>query len=197
MSAETETETRAPSSRARLMVLAPLALFLSLAGLFLVRLYSGDPSKLPSAMIGRPAPEFSLPPLDGLTSKGGAPIPGLDAAALRTGQRTVVNVFASWCVPCHQEHPLLMELAADPAVRIAGVAYKDEPDNSRRFLGAKGNPYARVGVDRAGRSTIDWGVYGVPETFVVDGAGIILHKHVGPLTPAAMATIRALAANPR
>lgn len=184
-------------SRARFIVIAPLLLFLLLAGLFLVRLFAGDPSKLPSAMIGRPAPEFSLPPLDGLQLKDGAPVPGLDTAALKTGRRMVVNVFASWCVPCHQEHPLLMQLAADPAISIAGVAYKDEPDNSRRFLGAKGNPYARVGVDRAGRSTIDWGVYGVPETFVVDGSGVILHKHVGPLTGQALATIRALAANPR
>ncbi|WP_342360216.1 DsbE family thiol:disulfide interchange protein [Terrarubrum flagellatum] len=182
----------APSAaRTRLLVIAPLAIFLALSGLFLFRLFVADPSRLPSAMIGRTAPDFTLPPLEGAT-RDGAAVPGFDTAALKSGRPIIVNVFASWCVPCHEEHPRLMELAADPSVTIAGIAYKDEPDNSRRFLGAKGNPYSRIGVDRSGRSTIDWGVYGVPETFVVDGSGVILHKHVGPLTPQAVELIRKL-----
>jgi cytochrome c biogenesis protein CcmG/thiol:disulfide interchange protein DsbE len=190
-----ESDAAAPAARTRLILIIPLALFLGLAGLFLLRLFAGDPTIVPSAMIGRTAPEFVLPPLDGL-ARDGTPVPGLDGAALKQGRRTVVNIFASWCLPCHQEHPLLMALAADPAIIVAGIAYKDDPDNSRRFLGAKGNPYARVGMDRSGRSTIDWGVYGVPETFVVDGGGVILHKHVGPLTPESLAQIRRLARNP-
>ena len=146
-------------------------------------------------MIGRQVPDFALPALEGL-SRNGAAVPGVDAASLRKGRRTVVNVFASWCLPCHQEHPFLMALSADPAISIAGIAYKDDVDNSRRFLGAKGNPYSAVGLDRNGRSAIDWGVYGVPETFVVNGDGTILHKHIGPLNPEGMATIRRLARNP-
>lgn len=180
---------------ARLIVIVPLLLFVALAGLFAIRLFAGDPQRLPSTMTGRSVPDFSLPPLTGAT-RDGAAVPALDAASLKTGRKTIVNIFASWCIPCHEEHPLLMRLAADPSISIAGVAYKDDPENSRRFLGAKGNPYSLIGVDRTGRSAIDWGVYGVPETFVVDGSGVILHKHVGPLTEAAIATIRKLAENP-
>ncbi len=181
------------AGRARLLVLVPLILFLALSAIFFVRLFA-DKERLPSTMIGRTVPEFALPALEGL-NRDGAAVPALDAAALKQGRRTVVNVFASWCVPCHQEHPLLMELAKDPAIAVAGIAYKDDPDNSRRFLGAKGNPYARVGIDRSGRSAIDWGVYGVPETFVVDGNGVILHKHVGPLSPESLEAIRKIATN--
>lgn len=156
---------------------APLIIFLALAALFLVRLFAGDPQKLPSAMIGRSVPEFSLPPLEGLRD-----IPGFDGKSLAQGRPTLVNVFASWCVPCHQEHPILMGLAQSGAIDIVGINYKDETDNARRFLGAKGNPYRAVGVDRNGRTAIEWGVYGVPETFVVDGAGKIIFKHVGPIS---------------
>jgi cytochrome c biogenesis protein CcmG/thiol:disulfide interchange protein DsbE len=96
---------------------------------------------------------------------------------------TIVNVWASWCAPCRQEHPLLMDLAKDPSVRVVGVNYKDNPENARRFLGQLGNPFAVVGVDPSGRAAIDWGVYGVPETFVVGPDGTVRHKHIGPLTP--------------
>ena len=102
---------------------------------------------------------------------------------------TLVNVFASWCVPCHAEHPTLMQLASDPGlrargVRVVGIAYKDALENTRRFLGAKGNPFADVAIDDTGRTGIDWGVYGVPESFVVRGDGVIAYKFTGPMTPA-------------
>lgn len=174
----------------RRWLFAPLIVFLILAGLFLVRLFAGDPSTLPSAMIGKPAPRLDLPALEGLAREG-RPVPGLAATDLADGRVTILNVFASWCAPCRDEHPFLMELATDVrvtdgAVRIVGLNYKDQPDNARRFLGALGNPYGAVGVDPSGRAGIEWGVYGVPETFVVDGRGIVRFKHVGPLTPAAM-----------
>jgi cytochrome c biogenesis protein CcmG, thiol:disulfide interchange protein DsbE len=100
---------------------------------------------------------------------------------------TVVNVFASWCLPCHEEHPFLMELARDSRIRIAGINQKDQPDNARRFLGRNGNPYHLIGVDPAGRTVIDWGVYGVPETFIVERDGRIAFKHVGPITAEVLA----------
>jgi cytochrome c biogenesis protein CcmG, thiol:disulfide interchange protein DsbE len=120
----------------------------------------------------------------GLT-EGGNPVPGLSDADLK-GRVTVVNVWASWCVPCRQEHPALVELAKDPAVRVVGINYKDSPDNARRFLRELGNPFAAIGADSSGRAAIDWGVYGVPETFVVGPDGTIRHKHIGPLQPGQM-----------
>ncbi len=168
----------------RLGVLIPLALFLALVGLFYVRLYAGDPSKLPSALIGREAPEFSLPPLTGLAGPNGAAVPGLSRDDLGNGHVTVVNVFASWCAPCREEHPLLEKLAAMNRVRLVGIAYKDEPGNTLGFLNEMGNPFSAVGVDEKGRAAIDWGVYGVPETFVIGKDGRIAYKHIGPLTEA-------------
>jgi cytochrome c biogenesis protein CcmG/thiol:disulfide interchange protein DsbE len=165
--------------------MAPLVVFAGLATLFLFRLYSGDPSKLPSALIGRPAPEFVLPALEGLQRDGKA-VPGLAGTDLK-GKVTLVNVFASWCVPCRDEHPFLLELAKDPGVRLVGINYKDQPENARRFLGSLGNPYAAVGVDTNGRAAIDWGVYGVPETFVIAPDGTIAYKQVGPIGEAALA----------
>ncbi|QRM35231.1 DsbE family thiol:disulfide interchange protein [Microvirga sp. VF16] len=167
--------------RGRLLVLLPILIFSVLALIFLVRLTTGDPSKLPSALIGRPVPEFSLAPLPGLTADG-TPVPGLSTADLK-GRVTVVNVWASWCVPCRQEHPVLMELAKESGLKVAGINYKDNPDNARRFLGMLGNPYAAVGVDQDGRTAINWGVYGVPETFVVGSDGVIRYRHVGPILP--------------
>jgi cytochrome c biogenesis protein CcmG/thiol:disulfide interchange protein DsbE len=170
----------------RLGVLIPLVLFLALVGLFYFRLYAGDPSKLPSALIGREAPEFSLPPLAGLSSPGGAAVPGLSRADLGNGHVTVVNVFASWCAPCRDEHPLLEKLAAMNRVRLVGIAYKDAPENTLGFLNEMGNPFTAVGVDEKGRAAIDWGVYGVPETFVIGRDGRIAYKHIGPLTEASL-----------
>ena len=163
------------------LVVLPLVLFAGLAGLFLLRLWSGDPSRIPSALIGRPAPPTALPPVAGL-ERAGVLLPGLDPATF-TNTVTLVNVWASWCVPCHQEAPLLMQLAQDPRLRLVGINYKDAPENARRFLGRYGNPFAAVGADVDGRASIDWGVYGVPETFVIDTAGRIAFKLVGPITP--------------
>jgi cytochrome c biogenesis protein CcmG/thiol:disulfide interchange protein DsbE len=173
--------------RRGLLVLAPLVVFLSLAGLFLLRLYAGDPSRLPSALIGHAAPQTNLPPLAGL-DRDGKPVPGIDAARFK-GAVTVVNVWASWCVPCHDEAPLLMKLANDKRLRLVGINYKDEPDNARRFLGRYGNPFAAAGVDANGRAAIEWGVYGVPETFVVGRDARIAYKLVGPITADNIETI--------
>ena len=167
--------------RVRLIYLVPLALFAVLAAVFLMRLEAGgDPSAIPSALVGHPAPDFDLPPLDG------AGVPGLKRADL-DGQVTLVNVFASWCVPCRDEAPVLEELAGDKRFRLVAINYKDTTQNARRFLGDFGNPFAAIGVDAKGRSAIDWGVYGVPETFVVGPDGIIRYKYVGPLSDEAVA----------
>ena len=157
------------------------------AGLFLLRLNGGDPSKIPSALIGRPAPQTALPALEGLASNGVA-VPGLDPAMFK-GKVSVVNVWASWCVPCHDEAPLLTELARDKRLQVVGINYKDFADNARRFLGRYGNPFGIVGVDGNGRASIEWGVYGVPETFVVGREGTILYKMVGPVTPENIETV--------
>jgi cytochrome c biogenesis protein CcmG, thiol:disulfide interchange protein DsbE len=157
----------------KLLFLLPVALFAMLVIAFAVGLRH-DPHLLPSALIDRPAPDFALPSLygsaEGLTSKD------LD------GRVTLVNFFASWCVPCREEHPELMALGRLPGVTLDGIAYKDKPEDSRRFLERVGNPFGRIGVDRNGTTAIDFGVYGVPETYVVDGTGHIRYRHVGPLT---------------
>src|SRR6266850_4345544 len=174
------TSDAGPQRRSWLMVL-PLVVLLALAALFWSRLGDGDPSRIPSALIGRPAPQTSLPPLQGLLSNG-AQVPGLDPANFK-GKVSVVNVWASWCVPCHDEAPLLTELARDKRLQLIGINYKDAPDNARRFLGRYGNPFGMVGVDGNGRASIEWGVYGVPETFVIGRDGGIAYKMVGPVTP--------------
>jgi cytochrome c biogenesis protein CcmG/thiol:disulfide interchange protein DsbE len=173
------TNTRA--WRVRMLVLIPLLAFLALAALFVLRLGTGDPSRIPSALIGHAVPRTELPPLPGLERDGKA-VPGLDSADF-LGQVTVLNVWASWCVPCREEAALLMTLAADSRLRVVGMNYKDQPDNARRFLGRYGNPFAANGVDGNGRAAIEWGVYGVPETFVIDREGRITYKLIGPLTP--------------
>jgi cytochrome c biogenesis protein CcmG/thiol:disulfide interchange protein DsbE len=168
--------------RSRLIFLLPGLIFLVLAGLFLFQLVRGrNPAEVPSVLINKPVPAFSLAPLEGLMADG-KPVPGFSNADLK-GRVTIVNVWASWCGPCRQEHPLLVELARDPSLRLVGINQRDNPDNARRFLGALGNPYAAVGVDPNGRASIDWGVYGVPETFIVGPDGTIRHKQIGPLTP--------------
>jgi cytochrome c biogenesis protein CcmG, thiol:disulfide interchange protein DsbE len=162
--------------RNRLPGFLPLILFAALTAIFLMRLFSGDPSKLPSALIGKPVPAFAL---TGIT---GSDIPGLAADDLRKGRISLVNVFASWCAPCFQEHPQLVELARDKRFDIFGINQKDKPENARRYLEKLGNPYKAIGADTNGRASIEWGVYGVPETFVVSTQGRILYKHIGPLT---------------
>ena len=167
-------------NRRTIFVLLPLLVFLAVAGLFFSRLGSGDVSRIPSVLIGREAPATNLPALDGL-SHNGAPVPGLVDGALR-GKVTVVNVWASWCVPCRDEVPFLARLGEDKRIQLVGINYKDQPDNARRFLNRYGNPFAAVGVDTAGRASIDWGVYGVPETFIVGRDGRIAYKLIGPIT---------------
>ena len=171
----------------RIAVLVPLAVFLLLAILFFVGLRSGDPSILPSALIGHPAPDTVLPPIAGLQRDGQA-VPGLDPANFK-GAVTVVNVWASWCIPCHDEAPLLLQMAQDKRFRLVGINYKDDAGNARRFLGRYGDPFAAAGADLSGRSAIDWGVYGVPETFVVGRDARIAYKLVGPITPDTFAAL--------
>ena len=174
-------EKDAGAWRRRMLVLVPLVAFLALAALFVLRLGAGDPSRIPSALIGRPAPRTDLPPLPGLERDGKA-VPGLNSAEFQ-GRVTVLNVWASWCVPCREEAALLMTVAADPRVNVVGMNYKDQPDNARRFLGRYGNPFAANGTDGNGRAAIEWGVYGVPETFVIGRDGRIAYKLIGPITP--------------
>jgi cytochrome c biogenesis protein CcmG, thiol:disulfide interchange protein DsbE len=178
---ESIVEKDAGAWRRRMLVLVPLVAFLALAALFVLRLGAGDPSRIPSALIGRPAPRTDLPPLPGLERDGKA-VPGLNSAEFQ-GRVTVLNVWASWCVPCREEAALLMTVAADPRVNVVGMNYKDQPDNARRFLGRYGNPFAANGTDGNGRAAIEWGVYGVPETFVIGRDGRIAYKLIGPVTP--------------
>jgi cytochrome c biogenesis protein CcmG/thiol:disulfide interchange protein DsbE len=153
--------------------LLPAGLFAVLVIAFAVGLRH-DPHLLPSALIDRPAPDFALPGLyeaaNGLARKD------------LGGRVTLVNFFASWCAPCREEHSELMALGRLPGVNLDGIAYKDKPEESRRFLERLGDPFGRIGIDRTGTTAIDFGVYGVPETYVVDGTGHIRHRHVGPLT---------------
>jgi len=160
-----------------------------------VRLGVDNPSLVPSALIGRPVPQFALAPLEGLVTPGP---PGLSTGDLKAGHVTLVNVFASWCVECHNEHEELMTLSREPALRqhgvkLAGIIYKDDPASARSYLNAKGNPFAQVGMDPSGRTGIDFGVYGVPETYVIKGNGTIAYKLVGGISdatrPALMAAI--------
>jgi cytochrome c biogenesis protein CcmG/thiol:disulfide interchange protein DsbE len=172
------TSDTAPARR-RILVVLPLAVFLALAALFLYRLGAGDPSRIPSALIGRPAPVTDLPPLEGLT-RDGKPVPGF-SNAMFAGNVTLVNVWASWCIPCADEVPFLEQLSKDKRIKLVGLNYKDAADNARRFLNRYGNPYAAAGADTSGRTGIDWGVYGVPETFIVGRDGHIAYKLVGPI----------------
>jgi len=159
--------------RQRLFLLVPVVVFLGLAAVFFMGL-GRDPNLVPSALIDQSVPSFELPPING---SGG----GLTSADL-TGAVTVVNVFASWCIPCRAEHPLWMDLAEKGEVRLIGINYKDEAGAATRWLAELGDPYERIGADRDGRVGIDWGVYGVPETFIVDKEGRIRYKHVGPVS---------------
>jgi cytochrome c biogenesis protein CcmG/thiol:disulfide interchange protein DsbE len=166
-----------PTKRQRSwLALLPLVVFAGLAAIFFIQLRSGeDSSFVPSVLIGREAPATNLPPL------AGSDLPGLASADFK-GHVTLVNVWASWCAPCREEQPLLMKLKGDPRFRLTGLNYKDKPENALRFLGEMGNPFAAIGVDGTGRTAIDWGVYGVPETYLVGKDGRILYKHVGPFT---------------
>lgn len=163
---------RPEAPRARLAALVPLAAFL-VVGVFLAIGLTLNPREVPSPLIGKPVPEFSLPPVQGRTL-------GLASADLKGGV-SLVNVFASWCVACRAEHPLLMELKQKGVVPIHGLNYKDRPEDAEKWLGELGDPYTRTGADIDGRVGIDWGVYGVPETFVIDRQGRIAYKQIGPV----------------
>ena len=173
------------------LVLLPIAVFAALAILFAIRLGAGDPSRVPSALIGRKVPGFDLPPLAGVAASGGAALPGLADRDLVGKGVTIVNVWASWCGPCRVEHPLLERLAREPGARMVGMNYKDKPEAAARFLQILGNPFSAIGRDETGRTAIDWGVYGVPETFIIGTDGTVRHKHVGPLTPESLPAFQA------
>jgi len=177
----TEAMTSGTIVRRRLIFLAPLVAFGVLAGYFIWGLNPDrHPHDLPSAMIDRPVPEFSLPTIEGMAGLG------LSADDLRTGEVTLVNFFASWCVPCRLEHRYLLELAKDDKVRLYGVNYKNEPAEARAWLTGLGNPYGRIGADSTGRVGIDWGVYGVPETYIIDRTGRIRYRQLGPIDQKAL-----------
>jgi cytochrome c biogenesis protein CcmG/thiol:disulfide interchange protein DsbE len=182
MSVQNET----PAARRSWMAALPFLIFAGMAAFFAWRLFLGhDPSVLPSVLIGHQAPAFNLPALPDSGK------PGLSDADLRKGAVTVVNIFASWCGPCRIEHPYLRKLAENEAlaamgVRLVGVNYKDDPANAMKFLSAGGNPYAAIGMDSSGRVGIDWGLTGVPETFIIRGDGTIAFKYTGPITEEAL-----------
>lgn len=161
----------------RLFLFVPLALAAALMGLMASRLLDPDydPAAVPSALVGRAVPAFDLPPLEGVAA------PGLSSADLAAGEVTAVNVFASWCVPCRAEHGVLTRLVEEEGLALVGLNYRDEPDAAAAFLDELGNPYARVGADVTGRAGLDWGVTGVPETFIVGPDGTVLHRHQGPI----------------
>lgn len=157
----------------RLIYILPLLVLAVVAVFFFVG-FNRDPKLVPSPMIGKPAPAFSVP---GLRSSDGT----VSTASLE-GKVTLVNFFASWCVPCRIEHPLMMELARTKALTIVGIDYKDKPEDALAWLRQLGDPYGVIGADRDGRAAIDWGVYGVPESYLIDRKGVIRFKQVGPIT---------------
>ncbi len=170
-----------PRRRKPALLVVPVIVFLALASIFAFALKTGDPTRLPSALIGKPAPSITLAALDGLVDAT-RPVPGIMPADLTQATPKIVNFWASWCAPCVEEHPLLMALKEKHGATILGINYKDQSAAARRFLGRYGNPFPAVGTDSDGRAAIEWGVYGMPETFVLNAKGEIIYKHVGPLT---------------
>ena len=182
-------------TRRRLIYMGPLIAFLAIVIFLAKGLFFGEPKIIPSVFIGKPAPEFALSAIDVASGS-----PGLSKEDLVSGQVILLNVWASWCGPCRIEHPMLMEIAAKTNVPIYGLNHKDKPADALAFLAGLGDPYARIGADRTGRVGIDFGVYGVPETYVIDGGGNIVLRFAGPITQRVMhSTIRPAiekAANP-
>lgn len=182
MSTTASPENQPAKTKWKLVLILPLALVVVVLGLLSVGLRSGDPSQLPSVMIGKPVPDFSLQAIPNLQGENGEALPGLASADFRSGKVSLLNVWGSWCAPCALEHPQLVELAKK-GIPIYGMNYKgDTAENARRFLLRHGNPYRAVGMDLSGMAAIDFGVYGVPETFIIDGAGRIVLRFPGPLT---------------
>ncbi|MGH6889739.1 MAG: DsbE family thiol:disulfide interchange protein [Rhizomicrobium sp.] len=159
----------------RLLYLLPGFVFAGLLYLFFHSLSGPPPDELPSALIGRSAPAIRLPALDSRAK-------AFDSADLRAGHVTILNVWASWCVPCRAEAPALAELSQTPGIVLYGMVYKDKPEAAREFLSQFGNPFSRIDLDGTGRAGIEWGIYGVPETFVIDPRGIVRLRYAGPLT---------------
>ena len=154
--------------------LVPLLVFAGVIAILAIGL-TLDPRFVPSPLIGKPVPTFALPPVKGRTL-------GLSSADLK-GEVSIVNVFASWCVACKEEHPVFMQMQREGLLPIHGLNHKDQPGDAQKWLDDLGDPYTRTGADIDGRVSIDWGVYGVPETFVIDRGGRIAYKHIGPVTP--------------
>jgi cytochrome c biogenesis protein CcmG, thiol:disulfide interchange protein DsbE len=180
------TTEHAGARRSPLYFILPLGIFAVIAVMFLFKIVSNrDPSEIPSPLIGKPAPQFSLPALEQLQRNGSA-IPGFTTADLTKGTPTMIVVWGAYCIPCAQEAPALLAFKAKFGVRLFGLNYKDKPEAARAFLARYGNPFDAVGDDRSGRVSIDWGIYGAPETFIVDGRGTIVYKYVGPLTPSVL-----------
>lgn len=184
---ESEGNAAGGGTRMRIILAAlPLVVFIALALIFWTQLNSGrDISEIPSALIGTKAPWRNLDPLAGAT-RDGAPVPALTTETGK-GKLMLVNFWASWCVPCRQEHPVILKLSKDPRITVVGVNYKDRSENALRFLGELGNPFAAIGLDPAGRMAIDWGVYGIPESYLVGPDGTILYKRVGPFDDRSLA----------
>ena len=189
-----KSETNAPEDTEHkgginILILLPLVIFVGVALLFAYQMkFGNNPNEVPSVLINKPAPEFDLAALDaefGIKTPDGDVMPGFKTADFR-GKVSVVNVWASWCPTCRDEHPILLNMTKDNRFELIGLAYKDEPANSARFLRNHGNPFDSVGMDLNGRVGIDWGVYGAPETFIVDRNGTIRHKHIGALTERSM-----------
>ncbi|KQS87703.1 MULTISPECIES: DsbE family thiol:disulfide interchange protein [unclassified Rhizobium] len=181
MSVETpaETEQARPGKMRFVLAALPLVIFAALAAIFWSQLGSGrNITEIPSALIGTKAPALAMPALEGATFNGAA-MPALTDAAIK-GKLTLVNVWASWCVPCREENPVILQLSKDPRLTVVGINYKDKTENALRFLGELGNPFAAIGVDPRGKAAIDWGVYGIPESYLVDASGTIVYKRVGP-----------------
>jgi cytochrome c biogenesis protein CcmG, thiol:disulfide interchange protein DsbE len=163
----------------RLFFLVPVVIFLGLSWLLYIGLFQGPPSELPSPLVGKAAPDIALPALD-------AEAQNFTRGEIGQGHPVIVNFWASWCAPCRIEHSTLQALAARKGVTLYGVDYKDDPQNARMFLTELGNPFGKIDQDREGRVSIDWGVTGVPETFVIDGKGVIRVHYAGPLNDAVL-----------
>lgn len=181
MTVSASPEETPGKAKPKATLLLPLVVVALLLVLLFVGLRTSDPQTLPSALLGKPVPEFALPPIDNVPGENG-PTPGLSSAAFKTGKVSILNVWATWCAPCMAEHPLLIELSQQ-GIPIYSINYKDKPEAARRFLATHGNPFRAIGSDESGFTAIDFGVYGVPETFIIDGNGKIAYRLPGPLSP--------------
>jgi len=183
---EEQTEAEEEPRRSIWFALLPVTLFGALVLVFFIGLTQGDTfKKLPSVLIGKPAPTLDMEPVENLVING-KQVPSFKGEELRDGKVTVVNFWASWCVPCRQEHPQMITLGKMPGIKLFGVNYKNDPADAAQFLRQLGSPYAAIGSDFRGRAGIEWGVVGLPETYIVDGKGVIRYKFIGPISKRAL-----------